>query len=70
MTMTRMHSDSPALDARELRWAAEEVAALIRQSEPGSVVSTLLQQTLRELTSLKHSAEGAFYGPIRTGVAA
>ncbi len=70
MTPLRVHTDAPALDARELRWATEELAALIRQCEYGSVVCTVLQQSLSELTSLKASAEGAFYGPMRTNIAA
>jgi hypothetical protein len=63
-------SDAPALDPRELRWAAEEVAALIRQTDHGSVVGTLLQQTLRELTSLKQSAEGSIIRDYRTRMVA
>ena len=70
MMSHRSAADAPALDARELRWAAQEVAALMRQAHPGSVVCTVLQQTLRELTSLKKSAEGTVYGPMRTNFAA
>lgn len=64
MTATAMSEES-AINARELRWAAEEIAALVRQTEPGSVVCTVLQQTLRELTSLKRSLEGRVPEPIR-----
>ncbi|QEL13841.1 hypothetical protein [Limnoglobus roseus] len=55
----------PAIDASELRWAATEVATLIRQASPDSVVATVLQQTLRELNSLKPSADATVVGPFR-----
>ncbi|CAN5477193.1 hypothetical protein BH11PLA2_BH11PLA2_17110 [soil metagenome] len=73
MTMTDTPTyvnESPNLNTVELRWAAEEVATLMRQVEPGSVVAAVLQQTLRELASLKQSAEAMVLGPIRTKRAA
>jgi hypothetical protein len=62
-------SDS-GLDAKELRWASEELATLIRQTEPGSVVSTILTQALRELKSLKAHAEGSIIDQYRTRMVA
>lgn len=63
-------NDAPALDARELRWAVEEVASLLRQTDHGSVVGVILQQTLRELTSLKQSAEGSIIRDYRSRMVA
>lgn len=58
------------LDARELRWAAEEVGALLRRCDPGSIVHTVLRQTLSELDSLKRSLEGNSLSPVPMPVAA
>jgi hypothetical protein len=69
LTMTNaVHSndlDAPNLNVVELRWAAEEVAALLQHVEPGSAVAAVLQQSVRELASLKQSAEAMVLGPIR-----
>ena len=64
-----MPSDAPALDAKELRFAAQEVAALLRQVEPGSVVASVLTQTLRELKSLRESADQGVIAQYRTRAA-
>lgn len=56
---------APSIDASEVQWAATQLAALIRQTGPDSVVGAVLQQTLRELNSLKQSAEAAVVGPVR-----
>lgn len=56
---------TPNIDASEVQWAATQLAALIRQTGPDSVVGTVLQQTLRELNSLKQSAEASVIGPVR-----
>jgi hypothetical protein len=69
MMATAMSEDA-ALDAREIRWAAEEIAALVRQTAPGSIVCTVLQQTLLELTSLKRSLEGLYCDAMRMNAAA
>lgn len=64
-TMRMSHvPSSPTTDGAELQWAAIEIASLLRQSEPGSVVGAVLQQTLRELSSLK-SSTGTVVGPFR-----
>lgn len=63
-------ADTIQLDIRELAWAAREIAALLRQTEPGSVVSVVLGQAFRELTSLRESAEGAGFETLRTRGAA
>lgn len=60
---------APAIDATEVRWAADEVAALLRRAAPDSVVGMVLQQTLRELASLKQSAAGQVIGPFRAKAA-
>jgi hypothetical protein len=64
-TMPHGEFDSPNLNVVELRWAAEEVAALLQHVEPSSAVAAVLQQTVRELASLKQSAEAMVLGPIR-----
>ena len=57
--------DTTTIDAREVAWAAAEVAALLRRANADTVVGTVLQQTLRELNSLKQSAEASVVGPFR-----
>jgi len=60
---------APAIDAAQVKWAADEVAALLRQTPSDSVVGMVLTQTLRELASLKQSA-GEVVGPFRVKTAA
>lgn len=55
----------PTIDASEVQWAATEMAALIRQAAPDSVVEMVLQQALRELNSLKPSTPATVVGPLR-----
>jgi hypothetical protein len=59
---------APAIDAAEVRWAAAEVAALLRQTPPDSVVGMVLTHTLRELASLRQSAAEVI-GPFRVKAA-
>jgi hypothetical protein len=61
-------ASTPAIDASEVTWAADEVAALLRRATPDSVVGMVLTQTLRELASLKQSA-GEVVGPFRVKAA-
>ncbi|MFO0849356.1 MAG: hypothetical protein U0871_12500 [Gemmataceae bacterium] len=64
-------SVSPSIDPAEARWAADELAALIRQAGPESVVGLVLKQAQRELRSLVGAAEPAqLVGPVRLRVAA
>jgi hypothetical protein len=65
MKATRATTSVPTIDHVEVTWAADEVAAILRQTDPDSVVGTVLEQTLRELTSLKLSAEATVVGPFR-----
>jgi flagella basal body P-ring formation protein FlgA len=64
MVPSRPSPAAPAIDAAEVKWAAEEVAALLQQVAPNSVVGMVLTQTLRELASLRQSA-GTVVGPFR-----
>jgi hypothetical protein len=59
---------APAIDPDEVKWAAEEVAAVLQQVAPHSVVGMVLTQTLRELASLRQSA-GQVVGPFRVKAA-
>lgn len=60
---------TPTIDIQEVKWAAEEVAALLQQVSANSVVGMVLTQTLRELASLKQSAAGTVVGPFRVKAA-
>lgn len=62
-------SAPPAIDADEVAWAAEEVAAVLQQVSANSVVGMVLTQTLRELASLKQSAAAEVIGPFRVKAA-
>jgi hypothetical protein len=62
--------DADGLDARELRWAAGEILSLLRQTDHGSVIGTILKQTLRELASLKPVSEGSIIADYRTRMVA
>jgi flagella basal body P-ring formation protein FlgA len=69
MTTAKTRSQStittPSIDAADVQRAANEVSAILRKTSPDSVVGAVLQQTLRELKSLKQSAEGTVVGPFR-----
>jgi hypothetical protein len=60
---------TPTIDIQEVKWAAEEVAALLQQVSANSVVGMVLTQTLRELASLKQSAASTVVGPLRVKAA-
>ena len=68
MTTTQSPS-ATMIDANEVRWAAEAVAQILRKAEPDSVVGAILQQTLRELSSLNPTA-ATVIGPFRMRIAA
>lgn len=71
MTATRpAPAAAPSIDANEVRWAADEVAALLRHVSPDSVVDRVLRQTLLQLVSLKQSTEVEVIGPFRMKIAA
>lgn len=60
--MLKLHavSDSaPTIDAAEVRWAAGELSALLRQMDPESPAGLVLRHAQRELGSLVRSAETA-----------
>lgn len=61
---------SPTIDAREARWAAEQLDVLIAQFGGDSVAGMILQQARRELASLVQSSSGEVLGPFRVRVAA
>lgn len=61
---------SPVIDAAEIAWATAELAALVRQADPQSVVGAVLKQTLRELYSLVPTSSGTVIGPFRMKTAA
>jgi hypothetical protein len=61
---------SPIIDSAEVAWATAELAALVRQADPESVVGAVLKQTLRELYSLVPTADSTVIGPIRLKAAA
>lgn len=61
---------APVIDSAEVAWATAELAALVRQSDPESVVGAILQQTLRELYSLVPNGEAKVIGPFRLKPAA
>lgn len=61
---------APAIDATEVAWATAEIAALVRQADPQSVVGAVLKQTLRELCSLKPAQQPTVLGPFRLKTAA
>jgi hypothetical protein len=69
MTTTKSRTPaSPAattIDASEVAWAAAEIATLLRRANADTVVGMVLQQTLRELNSLKQSADASVVGPFR-----
>jgi hypothetical protein len=56
---------SPAIDVSEARWAAEELAALIRRLGPDSPVTLVLKQARRELASLAPEPAARVVGPFR-----
>jgi hypothetical protein len=56
---------SPAIDATEARWAADELAVLINRLGPDSPVSLVLRHARRELTSLTQDAVPRVVGPFR-----
>lgn len=60
---------APAIDAAEVKWAAEEVAAVLQQVAADSVVGMILTQTLRELASLRPGTGGEVVGPLRVKAA-
>jgi hypothetical protein len=56
----------PSFDVRTIRRAAANVAEMIREFGPDSVVGHVLSQTLRELRSLEPcAATTTIIGPIR-----
>jgi hypothetical protein len=59
----------PRIDAAEVRWAAAELAALLRQTSPDSPVEAVLRQAARELASLTPAAGGTVIGPFRVRAA-
>ena len=61
---------APAIDGAEVAWATAEIAALVRQADPQSVVGAVLKQTLRELCSLRPMQEPTVIGPFRLKTAA
>jgi hypothetical protein len=61
---------SPIIDSAEIAWATAELAALVRQADPESVVGAVLKQTLRELYSLVPTTDSTVVGPIRFKTAA
>ncbi len=59
---------SPTIDAAEARWAADELAGLLRRIGPDSVVGLVLRQAQQELRSLVGSADAedrTVLGPFR-----
>ena len=71
--MLKLHavSDSaPTIDAAEVRWAANELTALLRQMDPESPAGLVIQHARRELGSLVRSAEIAVVGSAKVKVAA
>ena len=61
---------SPVIDSAEVAWATSEIAALVRQADPESVVGAVLKQTLRELYSLVPTVDSTVIGPIHLKTAA
>lgn len=61
---------SPVIDTAEIAWATAELAALVRQADPESVVGAVLKQTLRELYSLVPKSDATVLGPYRLKTAA
>jgi hypothetical protein len=56
--------EAPSIDPTEARWAAQELAALIRKLGDDSPVSLVLRQARRELASLAQTP-AAVVGPFR-----
>lgn len=65
---------APSIDTPEARWAAGELAGLIRRVSPDSVAGMILRQAQRELESLVRSgaadAPATVAGPFRVRVVA
>ena len=58
--------NAPTIDATEARWAAGELAGLIRRVSPDSVAGLILRQAHQELESMVRSGEPArVVGPVR-----
>jgi hypothetical protein len=71
VTLTRpAPAAAPNIDTREVQWAADEIAALLRHVSDDSVVDKVLRQTLLQLVSLKQSAQAEVIGPFRLKAAA
>jgi hypothetical protein len=72
MTLTRPapNASTPSIDTREVQWAADEIAALLRHVSDDSVVDKVLRQALLQLVSLKQSAQPDVIGPFRMKAAA
>jgi hypothetical protein len=63
-TVTRT-PPAPTINRAEVTWAADEVTAILRQTDPDSIVGAVLEQALSELNSLKTSTESTVVGPFR-----
>lgn len=57
--------EAPTIDVSEARWAADELAALMRQLGPDSPVTLVLRQARREVLSLAGSPSATVVGPLR-----
>jgi hypothetical protein len=57
--------ETPPIDAAEARWAADELARLMRRLGPDSPVTMVLRQARREVASLAASPSATVVGPFR-----
>lgn len=63
------HVSVTSFDANEIRWAAGHLTSLLQQTTPGSPVEVVLRQAMRELASLRQSANSTVLGPVRVKAA-
>lgn len=57
--------EAPSIDVSEARWAADELARLMRRLGPDSPVTLVLRQARREVNSLADSPSATVVGPFR-----
>lgn len=57
--------ETPSIDVSEARWAADELARLMRRLGPDSPVTLVLRQARREVVSLASSPSATVVGPFR-----
>ena len=58
-------AETPSIDVSEARWAADELAKLMRRLGPDSPVTLVLRQARREVSSLAASPRATVRGPFR-----